>query len=210
MIHPHTGLKFICKEIGYGVVATRFIPKGTITWVMDALDQRFSEQEVLDLGVHYIDILDKYTFRDATGDYILCWDHARFVNHSFRPNCITTAYDFELAVRDIKPGQELTNDYGTLNVCKPFHCLPEKRVRRNVVLPDDLLVYHEEWDQRLVSAFKHFHKVDQPLARFLSENVYKKAMSVAKGKCEMDSIISCYCGVIRHTERPHPSPIYPG
>lgn len=29
MIHPDTEVRFISNEIGYGVVATKFIPKGT-------------------------------------------------------------------------------------------------------------------------------------------------------------------------------------
>lgn len=41
MIHPHTELKHINNEVGYGVVATKFIPAGTITWVLDKLDQEF-------------------------------------------------------------------------------------------------------------------------------------------------------------------------
>ena len=42
MIHPKTELQFINKEIGYGVVATEFIPAGTITWVLDKLDREFT------------------------------------------------------------------------------------------------------------------------------------------------------------------------
>ena len=196
MIHPNTELKFIRKEIGYGVTATRFIPKGTITWVMDALDRKFTLHEIEAMGSEYRDIFDKYSFRNARGDFILCWDHARFVNHSFRPTCITTAYDFELAVRDIHPGQELTNDYGTLNIWEPFHCLPEKGSRRRVALPDDLLVYHEVWDGKLLSAFKHFDKVMQPLGRFLSPQMMEKALAIAGGELRMDSIVSCYCGAV--------------
>ena len=193
MIHPHTELRFICEEIGYGVVATRFIPKGTITWVFDALDQNFTRQEIVNFGPAYLKILDTYAFRDANGDYILCWDHGRFINHSFFPNCITTAYNFELAVRDIRPGEELTNDYGTLNVSQPFHCLPEEGSNREIVMPDDLLNYHRVWDRQLVSAFKHFHEVEQPLERFLPRDVYEKALSIARGEREMDSILSCFC-----------------
>ena len=33
MIHPHSELRFFSPEVGWGVYATRFIPKGTITWV---------------------------------------------------------------------------------------------------------------------------------------------------------------------------------
>lgn len=37
MIHPDTEVRFINPEKGYGLVATKFIPKGTITWVQDDL-----------------------------------------------------------------------------------------------------------------------------------------------------------------------------
>jgi hypothetical protein len=42
MIHPDTELRFINEKIGHGVVATKFIPKGTITWVLDKLDRVFT------------------------------------------------------------------------------------------------------------------------------------------------------------------------
>jgi len=45
MMHPHTKVQFISDEVGHGVVATAFIPKGTITWVQDPLDRVFSPAE---------------------------------------------------------------------------------------------------------------------------------------------------------------------
>src|ERR1700753_3849081 len=111
MIHPDTALKFISPEIGYGVVATKFIPKGTITWILDPLDQAFTLEEIQKLDPIFQDKLNTYSYRDGQGNFILCWDNSRFINHSFHSNCITTAYSFELAVRDIHPGEELTDDY---------------------------------------------------------------------------------------------------
>ena len=97
MIHPDTELKFISKEKGIGVVATQFIPKGTITWAFDPLDQIYTAEEVHEMKPFYRNFIDKYTYRDYNGNYVLCWDHARFVNHSYHSNCISTAYNFELA-----------------------------------------------------------------------------------------------------------------
>src|SRR5207244_1281605 len=37
MVHPDTEIRHIDDKIGYGVVAMRFIPRGTITWVADVL-----------------------------------------------------------------------------------------------------------------------------------------------------------------------------
>jgi hypothetical protein len=192
MIHPDTELRFISPEIGYGVVATKFIPKGTITWIGDPLDQVFTTSQIEQLDPFFREILHTYCYRDHNGDFILCWDNSRFVNHSFNSNCISTAYNFEIAVRDIHVGEELTNDYGYLNVTEPFDCLPEAGTTRTRVLPDDLLHYHKEWDEKLKSAFACFNNVQQPFLKFIGPEHKDKVLDVAAGKAEMDSIRSCY------------------
>ncbi len=192
MLHPATELRFISNDVGYGVVATQFIPKGTITWVLDDLDRTFTPAQVDAMPQIYRKILDKYSFRDNRGNCILCWDHARFVNHSFRSNCVSTAYDFELAVRDIEPGEELTDDYGYLNIDEPFEALPERGSRRKVVMPDDLLHYYKQWDRQLGSAFRRLEAVPQPLMELLSPEVTRKVRAIAAGREKMDSILTCY------------------
>jgi uncharacterized protein len=192
MIHPDTELRFINDKIGHGVVATKFIPKGTITWALDKLDRTFSKDQVHQMDQLYQDILDKYTYRNPEGKYVLCWDNARFVNHSANSNCITTAYDFEIAIRDIQPGEELTDDYGYLNVEEPFEVVPEPGSNRNVVYPDDLLNYYPIWDEKLLNAFPQLLHVNQPLLHLLAAATREKALAVAKGESKMDSILHCY------------------
>ncbi len=167
MIHPDTELRFISPEIGYGVVATKLIPKGTITWIFDPLDQVFTPDEIKKLDPIFQEKLNIYSYRNGQGNFILCWDNSRFVNHSFHSSCISTAYNFELAVRDIHPGEELTDDYGYLNVTEPFKCLPEPGATRTMVMPDDLLHFHAEWDAKLIEAFKNFNNVDQPFLHLI-------------------------------------------
>lgn len=192
MIHPDTQLKFISPEIGYGVVATKFIPKGTITWVFDPLDQVFTPEEISKLAPIFQEKLNTYSYRDHNGNFILCWDNSRFVNHSFHSNCISTPYNFELAVRDIQPGEELTDDYGYLNVTEPFVCLQEEGTSRTMVMPDDLLHFYGEWDARLKSAFKEFNKVPQPFLDLIDTAFKSKVLDIAAGRAEMDSILNCY------------------
>lgn len=192
MIHPDTELKFINPIIGYGVVATRFIPKGTITWALDKLDRTFTENDVKKMGPLYEDIIEKYCYRDNKGRFVLCWDIARYVNHSFNSNCISTAYEFEIAVRDIYPGDQLTDDYGYLNLTDPFDCIPENGSERKRVMPDDLLTFHKVWDEKLLDAFKTFQSVNQPLKVFLPSEIQQKASDIALGKAKMDSILNCY------------------
>ena len=192
MIHPHTEVRYISKEKGYGVVATKLIPKGTITWAMDPLDQVFSPEAIEGYSDVFKEIFETYSFRDNRGNLILCWDNSRYVNHSFNSNCISTAYDFELAVRDIHPGEELTDDYGYLNISEPFQAMKEEGSDRNMVMPDDLLKYHKVWDKKLISAFKLFYSVDQPLKKIIRPDVFQKMVQISKGKEKMDSILNCY------------------
>jgi len=62
MLHPYTELRFIDHKIGYGVVATRLIPRGTLTWVRDDFDQTFSAEQVKDMTPIYRDLIAKYAF----------------------------------------------------------------------------------------------------------------------------------------------------
>lgn len=193
MIHPHTTLKFISNDVGYGVVATQFIPAGTITWVLDKLDREFSPFEFQQMEPIYQHILDTYTYRNNKGHMVLCWDNGRYVNHSFNSNCLTTAYDFEIAIRDIEEGEQLTDDYGYLNISAPFRGIDEG-TRRKVVYPDDLLKYYKVWDKKIQRVFGQLMKVPQPLESLVAADTWKEIQSILKGDTEMRSILSNYCG----------------
>ena len=191
MIHPNTELRFISPEVGYGVVATKKIPKGTITWVLDKLDREFTIEQFNAMDPLYQNILDTYTFKNNQGNLVLCWDHGRYVNHSFNSNCLSTAYDFEIAIRDIEPGEQLTDDYGYLNISHPFRAIDEG-TRRKVVYPDDLLRYYKVWDKKIEKAFYHINDLDQPLQSLLSEETLQKIADVMEKKTPLESILNCY------------------
>ena len=190
MLHPDTEVRWISKDIGCGIVATRDIPKGTITWAMDPLDRFFTAPQVAELPDRCRETLLKYSYRNRHGEYVFCWDNTRFMNHSFTPNCITTAYNFELAVRDIREGEELTNDYGSLNILEPFHACDEGSERK-VVYPDDLVRHYKQWDEKLEGAFKRVNTVEQPLRDMLSAEQWEKACCIAEKPTLMDSILNC-------------------
>ena len=191
MMHPDTEIRFISEEIGYGVVAKKIISKGTITWVQDELDQIYTPTQVEKMGKLSQQMIDKYTFRNNRGNFVLCWDLAKYVNHSFKSNCISSAYDFEIAVRDILPGEELTDDYGYLNISESFKAKDEGAVR-TTVYPDDLLHFHKEWDSDLEEAFAHFDTVEQPLKDLISAEIQNKMKLILEGHEKMDSILNLY------------------
>lgn len=191
MLHPNTKVQFISNEKGVGVVATSFIPKGTITWVQDPLDRVFTAKHYEGFNSSYKDLLDTYTFRNSKGQYVLCWDNARFVNHSFNSNCLSSAYDFEIAIRDIHEGEELTDDYGYLNVKERFRGIDEGS-KRKFVYPDDLTKYYSIWDKQLLNAFKSLIHVEQPLKFYMQNKNWNKVLRIIKGEAKMDSILTLY------------------
>lgn len=191
MIHPDTELRFINDVVGYGVVAKKFIPKGTITWVQDDLDQVFTPEAIQKLNPVVLNHLDTYCFTNNKGEKILCWDNAKFVNHSFNSSCMSTAYDFEIAIRDIHPGEQLTDDYGYLNVEQPF--TPEDEgTERKVVYPDDLLMYYEEWDNAVINNLIYMNQVEQPLQKYVSAENWHEFSKVIAGELPLKSIRTCY------------------
>jgi hypothetical protein len=192
MMHPSTKVQFISDELGHGVVATAFIPKGTMTWVQDPLDRVFRPEEVGSLPGPAQSLLEYYAFRNARGEMVLCWDHARYVNHSFRSNCLSTAYDFEIAVRDIQPGEQLTDDYGYLNLFTPWKPSDEG-TRRKWVRPDDVVRYARSWDRSLSGALRRWSQVGQPLRDWLSADTIEEVERVRTGQAEMRSIRELYC-----------------
>jgi len=187
MIHPNTELRFVNELIGYGVFAREFIPAGTIIWVQDQLDRELSPEEFNQLPPVCRDQVENHTFRNRKGNYILCWDLGKYINHSFKSNCLATAYDFEIAIRDIQPGEELTDDYGYLNIIAPFEAADEGTARK-VVYPDDLLRYHELWDAQLRLVFGKIIGLGQPLRSLISAETWAHLEEVAKGDAEMMSI----------------------
>ncbi len=185
MIHPSTALEFISEVIGYGVVATEFIPKGTITWVLDDLDQIILPERVARMPVPIQRMVHKYAYIDGRGRHILCWDLARFVNHSCEATCLGSGYEFEMAIRDIYPGEQLTDDYGGLNIEEPFVCKCGSAQCRGVIHPDDLLQLAEGWDRLLAETFQLLPKLPQPLWPILRQQ--QEVRDVLDGRAPLAS-----------------------
>jgi SET domain-containing protein len=102
---------------GLGVFAVAPIPKGTALWrFTPGLDMEFDASIVETLPEHVRQFFAHYGYLDKNVKRIvLCFDDARFVNHSDTPNIATDytqdAYGLDVALRDIAAGEELTMDY---------------------------------------------------------------------------------------------------
>lgn len=190
MLHPHTELKFVSPEIGYGIFATALIPKGTITWVKDELDRIIPKEDLSKMSAANLENLMKYSYRNSKGNYVFCWDLTRYVNHSYTPNSMLTALGFEIAIRDILPGEEMTNDYGTLNIIESFECANGPSQERDKVFPDDLKLYYSLWNEQINSAFALIAKHSQPLNSFLTSEQTTDISNIQSGKTPMPSVLN--------------------
>lgn len=174
MLHPASELKFINDEIGFGVFATAFIPAGTITYIKDPLEIIVPESSSFLSIPEYRDCLIKYSYADPDGTRVMSWDIARFMNHCCESNTLTTGYNFEIAVRDIKAGDQITDDYGLFIGDESLVCSCGAPGCRGVISSDNFDMNVHDWDKKLKEAFTHFRNAEQPLAKFMDNNIRRK------------------------------------
>ena len=102
---------------GIGLFAAEDIPRGAVIWQRDEGFDLVIDEADWPPGVPD-DFLRFYGFSPAgAGRYVVCLDNARFMNHSRTPNGVGDRET--VAARDIKAGEELTEDYR--NLCHPEH-----------------------------------------------------------------------------------------
>ena len=165
MIHPSTELRLVNPHVGYGVFASRHIPKGSLVYVQDPLDIKITPQQYQRLDETSRQLAEKYSFLDAKGNRILSWDAAKYVNHSCHPNTMSTAWGFEVALRDIEPGEEITDEYSLFNLEWEMECACGHSACRGTIRPSDAMMHFRSWDKSIQSAMSLIPHVDQPLIR---------------------------------------------
>jgi len=181
MIHPSTELRLVDAVIGYGVFATQFIPRGTIIYAQDALEVRVPPEEFINLNSQCRSIVDKYSFIGPSGDRILSWDFAKYVNHRCDCNTISTGWGFEIALEDIQEGEEITDDYGLFNLEYDMPVLCACENCRGVIRRGDIDNHYREWDRKIRKAMMRFNRVEQPLMPHLADDVRESVESYLCG-----------------------------
>lgn len=94
---------------GFGIFASKLIPKGTIVWQFTpGLDREWSQEEFKTLPIKVQEYILHYGWLDPlTLMHRFPFDHDRFINWSNNPNVGGTS-DEIFALRDIQKGEELT------------------------------------------------------------------------------------------------------
>ena len=179
MMHPHTRVQPISAEIGVGVVATRLIPAGTAVYQTDALDVRIAPDDPRLADPALAEHIETYTYLDPDGTRVMCWDIGKYVNHSCTPNTLTTGYGFQVALRDLLVGEEITDDYGIYTddfgplLCQEPGC-------RGHIRASDFLKLVPKWDARIKPVLKGFFDVEQPLMHLINADALADLHRFAK------------------------------
>ena len=189
MIHPHTRLQYISPTIGYGVFATAFIPEGTVVYVKDSLELVISPADYRQHTAEMREVVDKYSYIDERGDRIISWDFAKYVNHCCNCNSISTGYGFEMAIRDIQAGEQITDEYGIFNLDTEMELECGSPGCRKRIGPGDFDLYYQEWDGKIRKSIPRLFAVDQPLYPFLSPETRAELEVLAQ---DADSYKSVY------------------
>lgn len=98
------------KIHGIGVFAGEFIRKETKIWrFVEGYDRAYSPNEFARLPKAARDFLSNYAYR-VDGEILFTVDNDRHINHSDDPNTYLKG-GYAIARRNIRKGEEITNDY---------------------------------------------------------------------------------------------------
>mgnify|MGYP006202437547 CR=1 FL=1 len=102
---------------GIGVFTPVALPANTIIWEFSPdIDWRLSPDELERFPEPYQDKLRMYCYLEASGLYVFCGDNAKYMNHSFEPNCDDPEGRYTITNRDIEANEELTCDYRNIDM----------------------------------------------------------------------------------------------
>jgi uncharacterized protein len=167
MIHPLARLLPAAEHIGDGMFATGPIPRGTIVWTQDCLDQVFSPEAFDALPPALHEAVDRYAHLDAERNRILCWDEGRYINHDCNPSLRGVGPWFQVARRDLVAGDQLTCDYAECNVHPALHCSCDTSLCRGKIHASDLVELGPGWDAEARDLAAVAATLDQPLWPYL-------------------------------------------
>lgn len=115
---------------GLGLFAKKLIPKGTIWWHARPQDVLIiSRDQFLTLASSYKTTSVNFFFENVlTYSYyekflnalIFCLDNSKYVNHSYNANSGSSKDEngfCSMAIKDIPPGEEITEDYSKYTFC---------------------------------------------------------------------------------------------
>jgi hypothetical protein len=79
-----------------------------------------------------------------------------------------------MAIRDIKKGEQITDEYGIFNLTYPMEVSCGFENCRKMIKPDDFDTYYRDWDEKIRNSIPKLFEVEQPLMPFVDEESRKE------------------------------------
>ncbi|OGS36432.1 MAG: hypothetical protein A2293_06545 [Elusimicrobia bacterium RIFOXYB2_FULL_49_7] len=139
----------------------------------------------------------KYSYERSDGVLLFPCDDVIYINHSCNSNTLGTPFGFDIAVRDIKSGEEITYDYRMFfeNKWRGDNYYTEFTCRCGEPNCDRIIQFitprhpaprklAQEWRSKITSSLRLIRLVDQPLWGDLLrvKNKYILKLNTKKGK----------------------------
>lgn len=187
MIHPATEVRQAKPPIGVGVFATEDIPKGTVLWILDRFDRVIRPDELRSWPPEIRAVAERFGYIAQDGSWVVCWDHGRLMNHSCDPATVSVGTGLEIARRDLRHGDEVTCDYGTLNLTGVLLCRCGAPACRGEISAAQAAALCATWDAWARDACSAALEVHQPLLPFARGDGTDAAILAAMTKrCPID------------------------
>ncbi len=125
MLVVKTSLKEI-KGKGIGLIAEQKIKNGQVVWKFNPIiDIKIKEK---DIPKEAKEFFKTYAVNRGNGIIFFNTDNARFINHSKNPNTKSLGEEKEnIAIKDIKQGEEITINYEDIEGPIDFKDIEEKK-----------------------------------------------------------------------------------
>lgn len=156
----------------------------------DALEPEVTPEEFAGHSPAMQEMIERYSYIDERGIRIISWDFGRFVNHCCHCNTMSTGYGFEIAIRDILPGEEITDEYGIFNIEHPIPLLCKYCDCRGMVSKEDFEKYFNAWDEQVIPAIQLVNSVEQPLQAFMDRQTLQDVKDFLLDSARYKSVLS--------------------
>lgn len=131
-----------------GIFANKRFPKGAIVYRTRLELIKVFKNEIMNWSSRKREKFLRYAFQGGKNFYYIpkkiSSDFSFFINHSCDPNCAHIGARKIISIKVIRPGAELTIDYGTimspLGLEKPFRCRCGSKICRKIITRSDCLL----------------------------------------------------------------------
>ena len=148
------------KDKGFGLYARHHVPKGTIICFESEGYRIIPEEEYNSLS----ETAKEHVYQRVDGTYIAPSDDSKYFNHSCDANVLDSRLGFDIVVRDIQKGEEVTYDYRAFCFKEmECHCGSENccgHITYEHPAPEKLRRF---WAKKVDAALRQVNKVHQPL-----------------------------------------------